>query len=35
MLQSFQHYFGIIVKIRKTELFIVFSTFPRDPEIIM
>ena len=34
MLQLFQHYVGISVKIEKTEFFIVFSTFDRDPEII-
>ena len=35
MLQFFQHYFGITDKSLKTEFFIVFSTFDRDPEIIM
>ena len=35
MLQSFQHYFGIAVIIQKTEFFLVFSNFHRDPEIIM
>ena len=35
MLQLFQHYSGITVKIQKTDIFIVFLTFDRDPEIIM
>ena len=35
MLQLFHHYFGITDKSRKNRIFHRFSTFDRDPEIIM